>query len=57
MNMIWSWFKFNSLGLVLGIALKFYIRVARGLKLEVRKFWGLMFTFVEVTGDKIKLQL
>ena len=33
-----SWFKFNNLGLVLGIASKFYTSVAKGLKLKVRKF-------------------
>ena len=34
------------------MALKFYIRVARGLKLKVRKFFGVISTFVEVTGEK-----
>ena len=28
----WSWFKFNNLGLTLGMALKFYTSVAKGLK-------------------------
>ena len=37
----WSWFKFNDLGLALGIALKFYTSVAKGLKVKVKKFWGL----------------
>ena len=45
-----SWFKFNNLGLALGMTLKFYTSVTKGLKLKVRKFWGLIFTFVEVTG-------
>ena len=49
----WSWFKFNNLGLAQGIALKFYTSVAKGLKLKVRKFWGLIPTFVEVTGEKL----
>ena len=49
----WSWFKFNNLGLALGTNLKFYTSVAKGLKLEVRKFWGLIPTFVEVTGEKL----
>ena len=31
----YSWFKFNNLGLVLGMALKFYTSVAKGLKLKV----------------------
>ena len=31
------------------MTLKFYASVAKGLKLKVRKFWGLVFTFVKVT--------
>ena len=27
--------------------------VAKGLKLKVRKFWGLTPTFAEVTGEKL----
>ena len=46
----WSRFKFNNLVLALGTNLKFYTSVAKGLKLKVRKFWGLIPTFVEVTG-------
>ena len=34
----WSWFKFNDLGLALGMALKFYANVAKELKLKVTKF-------------------
>ena len=34
------------------MALKLYTSVAKGLKLKVRKFWGLISTFVEVTGEK-----
>ena len=45
-----SRFKLNTLGLALGMGLKFYIRVAKGLQLNVRKFWGLILTFVENTG-------
>ena len=48
----WSWFKSNNLGLALGTNLKFYNSVAKGLKLKVRKFWGLVPTFVEVVGKK-----
>ena len=44
-----SWFKFNSLGLVLGMALKSYTSVSKGLKLKVRKF--LILTFVEIIGE------
>ena len=47
----WSWFSFNKLGLALGTNLKFYTSVTKGLKLKVRKFWGLIPTFVEVTRE------
>ena len=50
----WSWFKFNNMGLALGTNLKFYTNVAKGLKLKVRKFWGLIPTFEEVTGEKLE---
>ena len=43
-----SWF--NHLKLALGITLKFYTSVEKELKLQVRKFSGLIPTFVEVTG-------
>ena len=49
----WSWFKFNNLGLVPGTNLKFYTSVIKGLKLKVRKFLGLIPTFVEVTWEKL----
>ena len=48
-----SWFKFNNLGLALGANLKFYTSLSKGLNLKVRKFWGLIPTFVEVTGEKL----
>ena len=50
-----SWFMFNNLGLglALGKNLKFYTNVAKGLKLKVRKFQGLIPTFVEVTEEKL----
>ena len=48
-----SWFKFNNLGLVLGIASKFYTSLAKGLKLKSESFWGLILTFVEVTEEKL----
>ena len=47
-----SWFKFNNLGLALGMVLKFDTSVEKGLKLKVRRFWGLIPTFVEVTWEK-----
>ena len=49
----WSWFKFNNLGLALGTNLKVYTSVAKGLKLKVRKFLGLIPTFVEVTAEEL----
>ena len=35
------------------MALTFYTSVAKGLKLKVRKSWGLIPTFAEVTGEKL----
>ena len=49
----WSWFKFNNLGLALDKSLKFYTTVEKGLKLKVRKFWGLIPKFVEIIGEKL----
>ena len=46
----WSWLKFIGNGIM---ALKFYTSVATGLKLKLRKFWGLSPTFVEVTGEEL----
>ena len=40
------------MALALGVTLKFYISVAKGLKLKVRKFWRLISTFIEVTRKK-----
>ena len=48
-----SLFKFNNLGLALGMALKFYTIVSKEFKLKVRKFWRLILTFVEVTWEKL----
>ena len=42
-----SSFKFNNSGLALGVTLKFYISVAKWLKLKVRKFLGLIFTLAQ----------
>ena len=49
----WSWLNLNNLGLALGIAFKFYTSVAKGLKLKVTKFWGLILTSVEITGKNL----
>ena len=48
-----SWFKFNKLGLALGMAITFYASESKRIKLKIRKFWGLISTFVEVTGKKL----
>ena len=51
---IWFfWFKFNNLGHPLGVAWNFYSSVARGLKLKVRKFLGLVNMLGEATGEKL----
>ena len=39
--------------LVLGMGLRFYTSVTKGLKLKVAKFWGLLPTIVEVAGKKL----
>ena len=49
-----SWFKFDNLGVALGKALKFYNIVVKGLKTKVGKFWWLIPTSVEVTGEKLE---
>ena len=49
----WFWLKFNNLGLALGMNLKFYTSVEKELELKVRKFYGLVPTFVEVTWEKL----
>ena len=49
-----SWFKFHNLELALGRNLKFYTSLSKELKLKVRKFWGLIPIFVEVTEEKLE---
>ena len=49
----WSWFKFNNLGLALDMNLKFYTSLSKGLKLKLKKFWGLILTFVKVKGENL----
>ena len=39
--------------MAVNMALKFQSSVVKGLKLKVRKFWGLIPTFVEVTGEDL----
>ena len=41
------------MGLALGTNLKFYTSLSKGLKPKVRKLWGLVLTFVDVTGEKL----
>ena len=50
----WSWLKFNNLGLALGTNLKFNTSLSKGLKLKVRKFWGLIPAFAEITQEKLE---
>ena len=38
------------------MALKFYTRLAKALKLKVSKFLGLLPTFAEVTGKKLSVK-
>ena len=52
-SFLWSWFKFNNLGLALGTNLKFYTTVAKRLKLKVREFLGLTLTFEKITEEKL----
>ena len=51
----WSWFKglALALALALGTNLKLYTSVAKRLKLKIRKFWGLVRTFGEVTEETL----
>ena len=49
----WYWFRLNSLGLALGMALKSYTSVGKGSKLKSGGFWGLIPTFVEAAGEKL----
>ena len=35
------------------MALQFYTSVVKGLKINVRKSWGLIFTFVVLAAEKL----
>ena len=48
-----SWFKFNNLGLPLGVDFKFFTSVEKKLKLKVEKFFGLISAFLEVIWVKL----
>ena len=47
------WFKVNYLRQALSMALKPYASVAKRLKIKVRKCWGLIPMFEEVTVEKL----
>ena len=49
----YSWVKSSNLKVAFGMALTFYTSLAKVLKLKVRKFVGLVRTFVEVTREKL----
>ena len=49
----WSLFRISNSRLTLGMTFKLYTSVAKGLKLKVRKFLGLIPTFSEVTGEQL----
>ena len=36
-----------------GLNITFYTSVTKGLNVKVREFWGVIPTFVEVTGEKL----
>ena len=44
-------FNFNNFRVVLGIGLKLCTSVEKGLQLKLRKFYGLIGMFLEVTGE------
>ena len=46
----WSWFRFNNLGLVLDITMKFNISVVKGQNVKGKEILGLALTFVENTA-------
>ena len=48
--------KSQNTNIVVGMALKFRISVTKVLKLKVKKFRGLILTFVEVTGEKLVVE-
>ena len=58
LNFIRTWAKgalssVSIKGLALDVALKFCNSEAKALKLKVRKFWGIIPTYVEITGEKL----
>ena len=49
----YSWLKFINLGLALGMVLNFYTSVVNRSRLTVKKSWGVISNFVEVTRKKL----
>ena len=49
----WLWWKLNNLELAQGMVLTFYKNATKGVKVKVRKCWGLIPKFVEVTREKL----
>ena len=47
------WYRFKLNNFELGMILKFYSSVTKGLKLKVKKFLGLIPTFGEVTVENV----
>ena len=51
-----GWCHGSSLIIWAGTRYKLYTYVTKELKLKVRKFWGLIPTFVEVAGESLAEQ-
>ena len=49
----YSWLKFINLGLALSMVLNFYTSVVNRSRLTVKKSWGVISNFVEVTRKKL----
>ena len=47
-SIIWYWY------LTIGVDLKFYSSVAKGLRLKVRMFWGLIPRFEKIAVEKME---
>ena len=45
--------QLRKIVLALGIDLKFYTSVENELKVKIRKFWGVIFTFLNIIGKKL----
>ena len=47
----YPWFKFNNLGLALGMTLEFHTSLEKVFELKVNKVWGLTLAFLKITGE------